>query len=358
MPTAGALSSTGAGSGKTSKVPNQVNPGDYVTASIKTCPWLTTPVSQTSSKTKRSKNNKTLINPIFASCAEISTDPFWTSLFNSAAYGKFSRGFMYKDGILTYKRGNKFHQLEVPESPRKAYHLCVNFFSKVAGIMSQTDQEKARRELEEQSRDVPSLYSCTWADVKKKKKIKDMLIFMYIEELVKRYQLDEKQRLQLRSMINFGFNFGYFGNSNVVFENGRIEEIKGLQFNEETRLFFIDSSCVPKPSKPSKKSTKNEDVSTSFSLEDNEISPQTNFMAQWKKYLDALEKKMKMRSSSLSRSPEKSERGTRVAGRKTLTSTGEEMTPSTATLAQLSKDDDITPYPFDELSCSTPYSRS
>jgi len=260
--------------------------GHYAISTIKTQPWLTTSITQTSSKIRKSKNTNTVIFPIFLECAQLTTDPFWISFFTSASYGKFPRGFLYKDGYITYKKGNKMQQLEIPSSPIEALPVCMTFFSSMAGIMSQMDQVKARQDYDNTSMEFPSLHNCTWMDIKKKK-IKEMLINIYVDDLVQQYHLNDDQKNKVKSLINVGFILEYFSPQNIQFTNGRIQNIIGLEYNSSDKTFYINNAYLSKL--PDQRKKKRDDESSEKKKVKDKKAP--SFLRLWVKYLDSLKKK-------------------------------------------------------------------
>lgn len=267
--------------------------GNYAT--IKTRPWLS--AIKTNKKTKENGTKGSVIYPIFELCAEKTKDPFWISIFNQAANGKFPRGFMFKDNALTYKKGTKIQRLDIAADPEIAMRDIMEFLTKTAGIMSEIDQDKAKEEMEARiAENGLSLYRCQWSEIKKK--IKNLLIDTYIQDLVLRYELNDKERIQLKSTINLGFVLGYFQNNDIDFQNGRIQSINNLEYNEESRKFNINKNCVPRLSKTKSKKTNLEDPN---SIIDPTI---ISFMTLWKRFLNNIDKRNHFRSPSVSLSSE------------------------------------------------------
>jgi hypothetical protein len=267
--------------------------GNYAVATIRTRPWLATPITTAGSgsgKARRSKNQPAILNPIFEQCTQHITDPFWISIFNQAAIGKFPRGFLFKDNSLTYKRGTKISRIDLSTDPVTAATELMTFFGRMAGIMSTADQARSRQELEDRLTEGVSLHTCTWADIKKKK-VREMLIGSFVEDLVKQYELVDRERIQLRSMINLGFILGHFSSTNVQFSQGRIHGIAGLDFDATTRKFSINSSCQPRHSKSSKSRQSRSVKIVDAETESVSSSGLVSFMVLWIKFLESLEKR-------------------------------------------------------------------
>ena len=268
--------------------PTTENPraGNYAVATAKTRPWLSTPIGATTTKSRKSKAQVVISNPLFTECATLTTDPFWISIFTQAAIGKFPRGFSYKENILTYKRGVKISSIEVPTEATLAKDACIMFFGKMAGLLSESDQERTRHEYDQRMLEKVALKSCTWSDIKKKK-IRDLLIGTFVQDISRIFELTDKEDDQLSTIVSIGFLLGHFQGKNVAFENGRITAIHGLMYDPNNRIFYLDASLVPKVTKSSKSKKTDEEGKEGKNL---------SFLNLWVKFLDNLEKKMEVPS--------------------------------------------------------------
>lgn len=257
---------------------NIVSPGSYSVTSIESRPWASTNVSSSRPKTRRAKPTPAVINSIFKECAEIVDDPTWKSIFTEAAMGKLPRGFTYKDGYITHKIRNRTARLEVSSIPEVALEECLYFFREKAGIMSQEDQRKAKEEFEEFLLTSGALHPSKWSEIRKKK-VKDVLISTFVAKISKELNLQEAQKVDLRNKIYTGFILGCFGNDQVELEKGYIRSIAGLDFNPETKTFYIDYARAPKQTKKSRRVEKT-------------TRPKNSFYTLWVKYLETLEKRV------------------------------------------------------------------
>lgn len=255
--------------------------GNYAIATTKAQPWLATPVTSVQPKARKVKAKPIVVHSIFQECAQMTTDPYWLEIYESAALGKFPRGFLFKDGYLTYKRGTKITKLFVPSNVTEAFPLCTNFFTSTAGLMSIEDQERAKRDYEIHTQECSTVQNYTWNDIKSKR-LKQLLLGTFIAELAKMYDLTPKEKNEASTLINLGFFLGYFQSCHVIYESGRIRCITGLQYCLETRAFSIDPTYTPKAPKPK---GKHETECKS----DGCIS----FMYIWTKFLENLEKRGK-----------------------------------------------------------------
>ena len=251
----------------------QLRVGHYATANIAR-PWLSTPAGARTTKKSSSKKMKSIeiINPVFRDWSNETSDPFWKAILVSASIRKFRRGFGYQNSTLTYKNRNKIETLEInAETPKE---VCLDWF-RSRGITSEIDQQNRTHQHNELTPD-----KLTWSDIKNKKKLQSLLIETYISELKLRYQLTSEESNQLNMIVKLRFIMGYFTDSNIQFQNSRITNLIGLNWDSNSRKFTIDSGPISKPRK-----------SCSRKKYDPHKESNINLMDSWLKFLDILEKR-------------------------------------------------------------------
>ena len=254
------------------------SPGNYAVSSLEMRPWASTSVTISRPKTRRAKPDPVVVNPIFKDCADLVTDLTWKTIFTEASFGKLPRGFTFKDGYITHKIRNKVIRIEITSDPEGAVNECLHFFKKKAGIMSQEDQKKAKEDFEDYLLKSGALCPQRWSEIRKKK-IKDVLISTFIAKLGKEINLTPVEKADLKNKIYLGFILGCFTNDQVELDNGYITNIDGLDFNQETRSFYIDYSRAPKQLKKSRRVEK-------------ATKPKNSFYTLWIKFLESLEKRV------------------------------------------------------------------
>lgn len=217
-----------------------IRPGGYAVTTVHSMPWLSTQIKKKPVKGSRQKQGPTIVNPIFEECAKLTSDPYWSDLLNAAAHGKLPKGFMYKNGVLTYKIGTKkAKKLTLTEDPVLALESCVKFFKDMAGLRSQADKERERTELDESVVEEAT----NWNEIKRKK-LQELLINEFIYSVVQKMNLDKNKKCQLSTMINRGFLMGYFTNDSVQFSDGSIQGINGLLYDQDKGEFIIDNKII------------------------------------------------------------------------------------------------------------------
>lgn len=257
---------------------NYIKTGSYAVTTVYSMPWSKKKPTET--KTKRKRVEKKIMHPIFEECAELTDDNYWVRTLYDCARGKFPRGFYFKNGLLTHRRGNKMKRVQVPNSPHEALSVTLSFFKTSAGMMSSRDRKRIQKEEEEKMVNSMNNHLITWKDIKTDK-IKDILISEYVTEISKNLNYTKDQKKELITTIRCGFMLKYFGSNDINMKDGKIVSINGFLYDKSENMYYIDPNIINK----SKKKT-----TTGLGL-DPIIPKTTSFISSWEKYLISLQKK-------------------------------------------------------------------
>ena len=191
------------------------------------------------------------IYPIFEECGKYTLDPFWKDRFSELSHNVFPKG-------LTYE-ADKHRFLVSPEGQGKEYiplpKKGPECFKKVLEVLRERMNIRSERELNaKQGKETLSKHDqdlkCEFKDIKPRH-IKDQLIMNYATELKKKHQLTQAEFTNLISTIQIGFQFKALGIKDVVYKDGVVLDITGLEFNQDTRSFDIPE--IPQPTIRSEK---------------------------------------------------------------------------------------------------------
>lgn len=266
--------------------------GQYSVSISFSLPWKKEkPKTLLNDSKKRKKKLKPIVNPIFEKCALLTEDTFWQSIFMDCARGKFPRGFTFKNNLLTHKKGSKITTLELNNSATETFSATMNFFQVAAGIMSAKDRHKLQQKeeeklLEEMENDV----DIEWSQIRKEN-FKEVLITEFISNVSKKMNFNEQEKRELTTTIKKGIMLKCFNSNNIIMEEGKIVEIDGLIYNEDTNEYEIDPEYIPE------KGCRKE---SGLGVEKEEEKPEINFLEIWKKYLEGLENKRNKKITSFS----------------------------------------------------------
>lgn len=207
----------------------------------------------TNSKVRASAKAKRVVEfPIFDKMMECETDSFWKSLFDEAATGKFPRNFKYQNSTLNYKIRSKNVEQEVnEENIEETIKITKKFLLEYVGI--QSPEDRRRKKLDEEKRIAEMLMNenVIWNQIRSEKQ-RMIMISLFVETVGKKYNMSVEERKGLVQNIRIGMLAGYFNASNIEIIGTRIVDIKGLEYNEETKEFEINKELC-KLSKISKK---------------------------------------------------------------------------------------------------------
>jgi len=261
--------------------------GSYVVTTVYSIPW-----KKTTKKPQVKKSNKKITNEIFEKCADLSEDRFWRDMFHDCARGKFPRGFSFKNNLITFRKGNKTDRVSISDSPVETYQITIDFFKKANGLMSKKDRDKISKEEEERLLEILSNKEINWKDVKTDK-FKNILIHEFAYQISENSNFNKEERKQLITTIKKGIMLKCFNSRNIMMENKKIKEIKGLIFDYKKHEYIIDEKIY-------KNYIKNKKV-IGLGLDTEKRKPKISFLEDWKKYLEKLET-IKLKKKGLSSS--------------------------------------------------------
>ena len=171
------------------------NAGQYSVSVAFSLPWKKERQPKVISDTRKKKKIlKPIINTIFEKCAGLSDDDFWKAIFTDCARGKFPRNFIFKNNLLTHKKGNKLVTLELTSSPIDVYMATMNFFQARGGIMSLSDRHRMKqREEEKLIEEMENDNELSWGQVRKEN-LKDVLLNEFIGDICRKMNFDLEEK--------------------------------------------------------------------------------------------------------------------------------------------------------------------
>lgn len=208
-----------------------------------------------------------LLYPFFIDCCELTNDKFWKSVFEDLAYGIAPYGaYVSKGAIMCNYKDKEFMYRITKKEPKDLYNDIFNLFTTKLNILSKEQIIQRKENVERIQEDVTD-----WSSIKKKN-FKDVLIENWAISMQKKHKLSLKQTRYLISIIFLGLIFKIFTSKDIVVNNGVVEEIKGISFEQgkvhvERDIYDIQAMCSP-------------DI----------ITDKINMSDEWDKYLYNLEK--------------------------------------------------------------------
>lgn len=251
---------------------------------VRSMPWLQTPMVPKNSKRRNMRIPKVVINPSFEKYAENISDPYWANIFNEGSFGKFPRGISFNNNrnILTFRRGLKVITLELSNDQSTAIEQCTEFIRVHSHIKSDIDIEIKKAQISECNSNKQRFNEITWASARRET-VKRMLMLGYVNKTASSLNLSPTQRDQLVTTINSGIISGHFCSKTIHVVKSKIDEITGLAWDPHTELFSIDHSKVPAPKSTAKREliSENDYLRPEYKVA-NDFRP-VNYQSIWEK---------------------------------------------------------------------------
>ena len=182
---------------------------------------------------------KDRIYPIFLECSQFITDKFWENIFEDLAYGKSPYGTYISKGSLTCKYKDKefIYKIE-KKDPKTLYTEVYILLTKKLGLLSHQDKLNKKIDFENIENEIKEGRK-NWNSIRKKN-IKDLLIENYVISMKNKYSLNIKQAKYLLSVIFIGMVFKIITVKDIVYKDGIINGISGVEFKKKEIILNKD----------------------------------------------------------------------------------------------------------------------
>ena len=172
---------------------------------------------------------KEIVYPIFLECCQYTEDTFWESIFTDLAYGKPPYGTYISKGFLccTHKKKDFSYKIEKKDA-KKIYQEVYNILNKKLGILSHKDKVSKRKLFNEMEKSLKSELD-SWNNIKKKN-TRELMIELYVTRMKEKHSLTIKQSRYLLSILFTALIFKVIKSSDIVYENGKVQSISGIDF--------------------------------------------------------------------------------------------------------------------------------
>lgn len=190
-------------------------------------------------KNKKQKTKKKIVYQIFSDMALVVPDIFWVKKFNLWASGKIPKYFTVNNNVISYNKSSTSIDCVLDQDVDTNAKLCIQFFKTYGGIFSKIDEYEVEKEL---SSEIPSETTepepKTWTQCDKKSQ--ELMIKVYTNQLSDSLNLTNKEYCLLLQTLRLAVSAKNFNKSNIVIDNGKIIDIKGLLWDSNTKKFKLD----------------------------------------------------------------------------------------------------------------------
>jgi hypothetical protein len=167
-------------------------------------------------------------------------DEFWKETFEEFSYGNCYQGSYINKGFLCCNvKGKEFIYKFFDKEPHRIYQDITKLLKEKLNIMSKNDRKILIHEMTELEEQFNVLKQTEWNDIKKKS-VKDILVQNYLIKRKKEYELRDSQVRCLYNTINLGIMLKSIKNTDIVYQQGEITEIKGISFFKGKYKIDID----------------------------------------------------------------------------------------------------------------------
>lgn len=194
--------------------------------------------------------NKEIIYPIFLECIQFAEDVFWKNIFEELAYGNTPYGTYINRNFLccSYKDKEFSYKIDSQKDSEEIYNDVYSLLTNKLGILSQKEKTKKRLDFNKLEQHIKDSRK-TWGSIKKKN-LKDLLIEKYVIDMKKKYHLSLSQSRYVLSIIYIALIFKVITSKDIVYDNGRITNIDGVDFAKKKfilkrNVYNIDVSFSP-----------------------------------------------------------------------------------------------------------------
>ena len=173
---------------------------------------------------------KEIIYPVFLECCQYTPDIFWENIFTDLAYGKPPYGTYITKGFLccTHKKKDFSYKIENNKNSNELFNEIYSILTTKVGILSQNDKIKKRKLFNEVEVNLKQNLQ-DWNSIRKKN-IKELMIELYVTRMKDKYSLSIKQARFLLSIIFTALIFKVITSQDIIYEDSKIKEIKGIDF--------------------------------------------------------------------------------------------------------------------------------
>jgi hypothetical protein len=173
---------------------------------------------------------------VFLKCSVIAVGDFWKGIFEDLACGKTPYGtYISKDFLCCNKKDKEFsYKIDESADPQTVYNEIVDIFTKIHIF---NDNDKTYQKIAEYNELIRTqLMVSDWNSIRIKSD-KDMFLEKFVIEMKHKYKLSYKQSYLLLNLIYIGLVFKIISNTDIDYNNMKINGISGLTFTQGNYTF-------------------------------------------------------------------------------------------------------------------------
>ena len=217
---------------------------------------------------------KEIVYPFFLECIQYCEDSFWESIFEQLAFSYPVYGTYINKGFLCCSYKNKEFSYKIIRKESKfLYDDIYKLFTEKLGVLSKKEKMQKKIQFEDLEKNIQDT-RLEWSTIRKKN-VKDILYERFVLDVREKYSLTLQQTKYLLSLIILCIIFKTITSKDIIYKDGKIQEILGLSF-EQGIINFDKNLCIT--------------TDTEIAPNDNFVENQPKSMIEnWDKYIKNLE---------------------------------------------------------------------
>ena len=181
-----------------------------------------------------------IIYPIFLKTIQYTEDTFWKDTFENLSYSICPSGsYINKGFICSNIKGKEFVYKFIDKDPQIIYENVYKLLKEKLNIMSRNERNVLLKEFDEVEQNIKKIRQGSWVDIKKKS-IKDILFQNYVIHMKQEFNLSNYQIKKLYNVINLCIVLKSISNNDIIYKDGEIVSINGIQFSNGCYELDID----------------------------------------------------------------------------------------------------------------------
>lgn len=182
-----------------------------------------------------------VLYPVFLKCVPfVQNDLFWKDTFEDLAYGVCYGGAYITKGVLCSKvKSKEFVYKFNDKEPEKICQDVIRLLKEKLNIMSKNERKAIIEEMVEVEESLSHMRRTEWSDIKKKS-LKDILFQNFLIRMKYQWELKDSQVKKLYNTLNLALMLKSVKNTDIVYENGEIQEIRGFHFSKGRYRITLD----------------------------------------------------------------------------------------------------------------------
>ena len=188
---------------------------------------------------------KNIIYPYLLKCCQYTDQKYWINIFEDLAYGIPPYGtYISKDFLVCSYKNKKFSYKIYDKNPEELYNDITELLIENIGLISENEHFEKRKKFYSLCKELSEFKENNWNNIKKKN-LREQLIEQFILKKKNEYNLLLNDSKKLYNLIFLGLSLKVFSSNDVIMNDGKIENILGVSFENKKFILERDITDIP-----------------------------------------------------------------------------------------------------------------